>query len=59
MMLHHGKVDKAIRIAEEGSDSSLKAHCYWLKAQQLLSDARKNKKNAKDDVTKVMNNGIF
>ena len=36
MMLHNGQVDKAILIAEEGTDNSLKAQCYWLKAQKLM-----------------------
>ena len=37
MMLHNGQVDKAILIAEEGTDTSLKAQCYWLKAQKLMA----------------------
>ena len=37
MMLHNGQVDKAILIAEEGTDNSLKAQCYWLKAQKLMA----------------------
>ena len=43
-MLNNGHVDKAMVIAQEGTDSALKAQCYWTKAQQLL--AGKGKKSA-------------
>ncbi|KAL8569952.1 hypothetical protein ACOMHN_056384 [Nucella lapillus] len=39
MMLQNGQADKAIRIAEEGTDCSLRAQCYLFKAQRLLDSA--------------------
>ncbi|KAK7480873.1 hypothetical protein BaRGS_00027874 [Batillaria attramentaria] len=44
MMLHNGEVDRALLIAQEGSDSTLKAQCYWLKAQQLMAVKAAKKK---------------
>ena len=46
MMLHNGQVDKAILIAEEGTDNSLKAQCYWLKAQKLMASMSSKSKKA-------------
>ena len=46
MMLHNGQVDKAILIAEEGTDNSLKAQCYWLKAQKLMAAMSSKSKKA-------------
>nr|KAG5695001.1 hypothetical protein BaRGS_024184 [Batillaria attramentaria] len=48
MMLHNGEVDRALLIAQEGSDSTLKAQCYWLKAQQLMAVKAAKKKEEKE-----------
>ena len=53
MMLHNGQVDKAILIAEEGTDNSLKAQCYWLKAQKLMASKSK-KATAKVRLTRSL-----
>ena len=53
MMLHNGQVDKAILIAEEGADNSLKAQCYWLKAQKLMASKSK-KATAKVRLTRSL-----
>ena len=64
MMLHNGQVDKAILIAEEGTDNSLKAQCYWLKGQKLMaaksSRPRRAAAKLETDRTKVgrTRNGI-
>ncbi|KAK7091654.1 hypothetical protein V1264_009311 [Littorina saxatilis] len=53
MMLHNGEVDTATIIAEESTDSSLKAQCYWLKAQQLMAVASKKAEVAQTEATEA------